>query len=89
MKVTVKIWDPENEEEEDAGEAAFDSCYNFFDCESPPIRALVEAFMEKEWIDSDYVSPMSVNVRTPDGTLLEFEVFAEEFINFRAAPKLP
>jgi hypothetical protein len=78
MKVTFKIWDPENQEEEGAEEAVFDSCYNSFDIDSAPIRVLAQSFMEKRWADNDYVPPMYVSVRTPGGALLEFEVHAEE-----------
>jgi len=88
MKVTVKMWDPWSRDEADAQQVEFENPSN------PPLdsgniflRWEVQSFMEKKWADNDYVTPMSVNVRTPDGALVEFEVHAEQTVNFRAIPK--
>ncbi len=88
MKVTIKIWDSLNAEEDDAKSVEFEnhsdrplSTSNVF------LVWEVQSFMEKHWADSDYISSMHVNVRTASGELIGFEVFAEQTVNFRAIPR--
>jgi hypothetical protein len=84
MKFTVKIWDRWNEDEEYAQEIEVESYGDRLKAEDIFLRWAVQSFVERNWADSDYPETTSVRVRTPDGELLEFEVYAEQAVHFRA-----
>ena len=86
MSITVKIWDRWNAEEEDARAIEVESYEDHLKAEDIFLRMAVQSFVERNWADSDYPSATSVRVRTPDGALLEFEVYAEQAVHFRAVP---
>jgi hypothetical protein len=86
MKVTVKIWDPDNQGEEDAKSVEFDDWGDPLNSNHIQLRRAAEFFMEKRWANNDYITPMYANVRTPEGVLIRFEVYAQDTVSFHAIP---
>jgi len=88
MKRAVLIWDALNQEEEDAEVITVDDWGQPFDTLSIPLRDAAQQFMKKRWADSDHVNCMRVRLRpSGGGSFVEFDVYAEPSVNFRAVPR--
>lgn len=88
MKVTLKVWDALNGDEESADEVVFDDWGWPFVATNWKIQAIAQDFVEKHWADNDHPDTTEVNIRkAPDGELLELIVSAQQSVDFLARPK--
>ncbi len=86
----IKIWDALNDEEADAKEIDVE----VWDASSmgtitTPLLWAVESFVDGRWASNDYPETTEINVRMPDGRLIELVVYAEQIVQFRACPRNP
>lgn len=54
-----------------------------------PLLWAVETFVENRWASNDYPDTTWINVRSPDGRLIELAVYAEQAVHFRAVRREP